>query len=90
MKRIIFSFVVVAAIVISAVVVTSCGSAKSERWEYKIVYPNKDMSSGMDGNRFQVEAEFNQLGAEGWELVSHGLGSGYSSSSFFTFKRRLP
>ena len=82
MKRIIFSFVVVAAIAVSAVVVTSCGnanaqgggSAKSERWEYTDVY-------------YYDKDAFNQLGKQGWELVTYG--GCMNSCHGFVFKRRL-
>ena len=81
MKKVIFSFVVVAAIAISAVVVTSCGnaqaqggsSAKVERWEYKFleIYssPQEFGESVKTGKAYDLES-FNRLGSEGWELVS--------------------
>ena len=86
MKRVVFRFVVVAAIAVSAVVVTSCGNAqaqgggsgKVERWEYKCFRVNS-FEQGM-------EAQLNSLGAEGWELVFKHT----SSSSECIFKRRLP
>ena len=95
MKRIIFSFVVVTAIAISAVVVTSCGnaqaqgsvSAKAERWEYKILEVRYSSS-----DRAESESALNSLGAEGWELVSAGspaTGNGSSSYFYGFFKRRL-
>ena len=96
MKRIISSFVVVAAIAISAVVVTSCsnaqaqvgGSVNSGRWEYKIVQFNISESS-----RDESEANLNLLGKEGWELVSAGTrhaGSASTSEFYGVMKRRLP
>ena len=97
MKRIIFSLVVVAAIAISAVVVTSCGniqaqggsSAKAERWEYKVVYHNRGLGY-YDGGTFpDLETTINGLGAEGWELVSAELVGNYAYFYGF-FKRRLP
>ena len=94
MKRIIFSFVVVAAIAISAVVVTSCvnaqaqgvGSAKAEQWEYKVL-SRLDMS-----NAGSIESRLNTLGAEGWELVSQGLYNGGANSDSYNaliLKRKL-
>ena len=95
MKRIIFSFVVVAAIAISVVVVASCsnaqaqggGGAKAERWEYKIL----EVRYSSD-YRVESESALNSLGAEGWELVSAGspaTGNGSSSYFYGFFKRRL-
>ena len=95
MKRVIFSFVVVAAIAISAVVVTSCGntqaqggsSAQSVRWEYKAVMM-RDTSE--ESYASENEVRLNSLGAEGWELVSvTSPSSSYSKPCAF-LKRRLP
>ena len=90
MKKVIFSFVVVAAIAISAVVVTSCGntqaqgvgSAQSVRWEYQSL--NLGCSPGEDFN-----VRLNSLGTEGWELVSVSGNGTYCDWVAF-FKRRLP
>lgn len=49
----------------------------SPRWEYKI---EKDAD----------EKRLNQLGAEGWELVTLDRGSGSLSRSMFVFKRPQP
>ena len=95
MKRIIFSFLVVAAIAVSAVVVTSCGnaqaqggsSAKAERWEYKIVDDGIRVSTQAENIR-RGEEILNRLGEEGWELVSIANSSGSSATAFL--KRRLP
>ena len=89
MKRVIFSLVVVAAIAISAVVVTSCGNvqaksgsvAKAENWEYKQLDFNYD-----NGGHRQ---DFNSLGKEGWELVSVTRGPHCCTANAY-FKRRLP
>ena len=88
MKRVIFSFVVVAAIAILAVVVTSCGnaqaqgggSAQSVRWEYKSV----ELGYGGD----KAENILNGLGAEGWELVTTTMSM--NSPAYGYLKRRLP
>ena len=87
MKRIVISFVVMAAIAVSAVIVTSCGnanaqgggSAKSDRWEYKIVY----IDMGSDST---AEQNLNVLGKDGWEYAG---AHNYNTSSMI-FKRRLP
>ena len=98
MKRIIFSFAVVAAITLSAVVgLASCGniqtreeggSSKVERWEYKIVSVSSASINSIEDQK-KAEAEFNRLGAEGWEMVSSvdtGAGRYHISG---VFKRRL-
>ena len=96
MKRIIISFVVVAAIAISAVVVTSCsnaqarggGSAQSVRWEYTVFRVDRIEYFGdndNDGVRAQRDlSSINQLGSEGWEMVGT-YGSG--NRGVFLFKR---
>ena len=89
MKRLIFSLVVVTAIAISAVVVTSCGSAqaqggggaKVERWEYKVMYDDS-----MPSMR-RIEGELNRLGSEGWEVISAGSGNA-TADSFIILKRK--
>ena len=89
MKRIVFSFVVVAAIAISAVVVTSCGNAqaqgggnvKVERWEYK-VSTIRESGSGWED---KLSISLNSFGAEGWELIYWS----YERDACI-FKRRVP
>ena len=94
MKRVIFSLVVVAAIAVSAVVVTSCGNAQAqgggratvERWEYKVL---SDLRMSDASN---IETHLNSLGAQGWELVSQGLYNGGANSSSYNsviLKRKL-
>jgi len=111
MKRIVISFIVVVAITVSAVVVTSCsniqtqggGSTKSERWEYKGFFVNLSTNnegqltvSWFDGQSFSWESRplfevaLDNLGKEGWELVSVSTPLQHSSDYLFTFKRRLP
>jgi hypothetical protein len=87
MKKIIFSFVVVAAIAVSAVVVTSCGNAQAQggsgnvRWKYKQINEDKRSKDG------DIVTKLNQLGAEGWELVSTtpATGNGYLDYIVYTF-----
>ena len=91
MKRVIFSFVVVAAIAVSAVAVTSCGNAQAqgggratiERWEYKV--------ANFDGiNPSEFEVELNRLGLEGWELISVPAKSSGGYYYDACLKRKLP
>ena len=83
MKKVIFSFVLVAAIVASVALTSYTNTqaqrsenATVERWEYKVVQLSPN------------DAEYNSLGAEGWELVSATTSS--TSYGYSFFKRRLP
>ena len=100
MKRFISSFVVVAAIAISAVVVTSCSNAqaqgsvstKVERWEYKMICAKLSVYSETNNNLNEIVPNLNSLGQEGWELVSVNLSGwgGYGEGGVvYTFKRKL-
>jgi hypothetical protein len=66
------------------------------KWEYKmLVYPETNPTHII--SQESLEAKLNMMGAEGWELLSYGdcvllshsSGTGYHSSSAFTFKRPL-
>ena len=39
-------------------------------WEYKVVKVSEAEVDGLPGKRFDIEEEFNRLGADGWECVS--------------------
>lgn len=62
------------------------------KWEYKFLrIGNLTTMSYQDGRLEKEEKELNQLGMEGWELVSC-VENGYNSGPFiaiFTFKRPL-
>ena len=78
--------IVAFAVVLTVVACSAGGSSQSGRWEYKMV--NFNYSS------YDIEkntSTLNDLGAEGWELVSSSSSPGaHSSQIMFTLKRRLP
>ena len=106
MKKVIFSLVLVAAIAVSAVFVKSCGNAqaqeggnaKVERFEYQQIWAGASRS-GWDsscnynnqGTHDNIARVLNQLGSEGWELVSttSANGQGNTEGIIYTFKRKL-
>jgi len=59
----------------------------SRRWEYKLL-STKDLPGGgmlemKERKREAVEAYLNQLGDEGWEIVSIDFSDTMASTSFF-------
>lgn len=63
-----------------------------ETWEYKVVQVSQKEILGLKDRRFDAEAEFNRLGAEGWECISCEsitLGSllSFTAVLIYTFKR---
>ena len=65
---------------------SSDGSARTEQWEYKhIVQSNNEI----DNEIKTAPHKLNNLGKEGWELVS-SKDIDNSRGFMFTFKRRLP
>jgi hypothetical protein len=64
-------------------------------WEYKVIQVSQKEILGQKGKRFDAEAEFNRLGADGWECVSCEsitLGTLFSFTAVlvYTFKRPRP
>jgi len=58
------------------------------RWEYRIGYPNIGGSGSSDTFPQMTDAWLNQLGADGWELVSIALvGMGAAHRPTLVFKR---
>ena len=55
------------------------------RWEYKLISTNDVPSGGFLGikERDALEAYLNQLGTEGWEIVSIDFTDTMQSPSFF-------
>jgi len=73
-KKLILSVLLVIFLLTVVSVVVFAQSSPNVRWEYKAV-------------RWQGE-NYNELGLEGWELVSTNLNSNGYTTMFF--KRRLP
>jgi hypothetical protein len=64
-------------------------------FEYRVVQVSQKEILGLKGKKFDAEAEFNRLGAEGWECVSCEsitLGTLFSFTAVlvYTFKRPKP
>jgi hypothetical protein len=57
----------------------------SRKWEYKLISTHDVPGGGLLGikERDALEAHLNQLGAEGWEIVSVDFIDGMQSPSFF-------
>ena len=86
-------FWIIALVVIIGSSVISCGGSGgglgNAKWEYKILW----LRIGYDDSSLPPTQEtLNELGKEGWELVSvstPATGNSSSSSNVFTFKRKL-
>ena len=90
--KVCFALLTASIIILSINACTSVGaqssSTKSERWEYKLLYINVGFGSGSWEQRInEANATLNDLGKEGWELVSTMANSG---DTRFVFKRKLP
>ena len=76
-------FVLAMVLVLGSCVKAQAQSIGSVRWEY--------ISVLMHVRNENPSERLNQLGREGWELVSVAAGDGNSDSNhYFHFKRRLP
>ena len=67
-------------------------SKMQEKWEYMVFNMNHLKIYGYDNNQvIQLNKRLNELGEEGWELVSTGSsGNSYNTQSdVFIFKRKL-
>jgi hypothetical protein len=52
------------------------------KWEYKSVNIDWNLKSLFGGKGVKLEPQFNELGAQGWELVNMiGLGTGGSAQN---------
>ncbi len=59
-----------------------------EKWEYKTIIIDRE---GIFRTKFEIDENLNEMGNEGWELVSivsPVAGSGMSVQMFATFKRK--
>jgi hypothetical protein len=70
---------------------TALGEPEIERWEYMIfdhlVHANN--AELRERSLVQLDEKLNELGAEGWELVSNSLVESSSFRHIFTMKRRV-
>ena len=80
-KKIIFSVMLICLLAFVAVMAFS-QSNQNVRWEYHFVTVNTVSA-------YEVIAQANALGEQGWELVSGSIKGG-SNEKFLSFKRRLP
>jgi hypothetical protein len=78
-KKLIFSVILAAFLLSFVAVMAFSQTSPSVRWEYTAFRPG-DLSASN-----QVVQQANQLGREGWELVTFENGQGT-----LLFKRRLP
>ena len=92
MKKL-FALALVLVMALSLAACSSPGSPGSsgttgvtERWEYTRLI----MDYGGKSRQEEFISEANELGAEGWELVSAYVTANSSPSHYFIFKRRLP
>jgi len=90
MKKIVLNYLVITSLAVAAVF-TSCGGSvggfSNAKWEYKVF----DHNTG-EGSFEELNKKLNELGAEGWELVSSGtckISGGYHSSNVLYLKRKL-
>ena len=87
-------FWVIAFITVIGLSTTSCsgggGGLGTAKWEYKVYY-NDNYRLYYEKAQEEFTIKLNELGAEGWELVSSGSSgrSNYTESDVFIFKRKL-
>lgn len=65
---------IIAVLLLTVIVATAGSYPQPQQWEYKFEYSMR-------------ESKANELGKEGWELVSISLTSGGSSVREYAFKR---
>lgn len=88
MKKV-FIYTIAATIALLAAFM-SCDKSKPERWEYKVIkigYYDYDRNSE---HKAEYVAKMNNIGEEGWELVSVTTSSNFSDQFTGFFKRKLP
>ena len=92
-RKKVLNYLVIVAIAVAAAF-TSCGGGgnsggggfSNAKWEYMVLDGRADGSS----RREELNKNLNELGAQGWELVSSGLS--YASNTgdlYLIFKRKL-
>jgi hypothetical protein len=79
-------------LVLASLVFAGCCTmhSKTAQWEYKTVKFPFEVSSNMSKSEFQdYEDQLNQLGKEGWKLVTVNVqtSSGTSLESYYVFER---
>ena len=91
MKKVVLNYLVIAALAVAAAL-TSCGGSGSggfgnAKWEYMVFDHSIDQYA-----REELNKKLNELGEQGWELVSSGTGymnGGSQSSNVLYLKRKL-
>jgi len=96
MKKTIKFFGIIAIVVALGIGLSACGNAQAqgqviraavapERWEYKVVIQSITWREKEEATR-----RFNELGAQGWKLVSSARTGSHHPMDGHVFKRRLP
>ena len=84
MKKVVLSYLVIVSLVVAVGMgLSACNNTNApERWEYMVV---DKLYISSESDRQEMNQKLNQLGSEGWELVSPAANAGNT----YILKRKL-